>query len=239
MPTSITGVAIQVLTAASGTYTPTAGMHGVLAILQAGGAGGDTAAATDEAAGGGGEGGRAVEFYSAATIGASQAFTVGQTVATDTVGENSTLGAAGALMSATGGGSGAVTGGTTTLGVSAAGGTGGVGSNGTLNIAGEPGWRGVIFSGTDGQGGTGGGVSGGASGGSNIAGGNAGAYGGGGAGGHASGTPNRAGGTGAAGVIVLLEFLEAEDSVPSLLPPRTRTVVRKALTRAQKQHLLN
>ena len=49
----IGSVTVQVLSAASGTYTPTANMLNVLAILIGGGAGGESGIATDEVAGGG------------------------------------------------------------------------------------------------------------------------------------------------------------------------------------------
>jgi hypothetical protein len=210
-------VTFQVLTAASGTYTPTASMAQVLALLVGGGAGGAAATATDEAGGGGGAGGTAIELLSAADIGASKAFAVGAAVATTTNGNPTSIGSGPALVQATGGLTGAVTGGTTTLGVSAAGGAGGVGSLGTLNIQGQQGNRGTIFSTADGLGGPGGESAFGGSGlpdGSNAVGGNAGAYGSGGAGGHASGSPNRDGGTGSAGVIYLLEFISAPSGNP-------------------------
>jgi hypothetical protein len=204
---AITGIAVQVFTASSGTYTPTEFMQSAFAILQGGGAGGITAAATDESGGGGGEGGRSIELLAAATIGASKPFAVGQSAATDTNGNATTLDTAGAIANAPGGSVGAATGASTILGVSAAGGAGGLGTNGDLNVQGQRGFRGTQFSTSDGHGGDGGGQARGAGGLSNTAGGNAGAYGSGGAGGHASGSPNRAGGTGSAGVIFLLEFL--------------------------------
>ena len=207
---TLSNVVVQIKTAGSGTYTPTSGMKKVLAIAVGGGAGGETAAGTDSASGGGGGGGTCIRLMSAAQIGASKAYVVGAGANADTAGNPTTLDAAGALMTANGGSRGTAGSQAGGLGLTATGGAGGTASNGDLNIPGTPGSTGSTYSGTDGMGGTGGSSVfgfGGASGGTNVAGGNGSAYGGGGAGGHASGTPDRAGGTGAAGILYLIEFI--------------------------------
>jgi hypothetical protein len=196
-------LAIQVLAAGTTTYTPTANMAHVLAFAQAGGGAGGEAASTDSAAGGGGEGGRAIGIIDAAVIGASEPCAIG------TAGNATTLGTAGAILNATGGSIGVE--GTTALGSVGAGGAAGNGAGGgetELFVRGEPGWRAIVYDGTNGLGGAGGGVSGGGPGGSNVIGGDAAGFGCGGAGGHASATQNRAGGAGSAGVLFMLEFIE-------------------------------
>ena len=118
-----TTVVIQVFTA-TGTYTPTANMKYCIAEVQApgGGSGGADTAAAGGAAGGGGEYARGV--FSAATIGASQAVTIGA------------VGTAGANTGTAGG-----TGGTTSLGalLTAIGGSGGAGSTGARAAGGAGG----------------------------------------------------------------------------------------------------
>ena len=202
----IGSVTVQVLSAASGTYTPTANMLNVLAILIGGGAGGESGIATDEVAGGGGAGGAVIELYTAATIGASQPFAVGASVAADLNGNATSLGTAAALANAPGGLTGLASFG------HALGGAGGAGTGGNLNIKGQAGENGFVYSTSQGHGGQGGSSlwgGGGASGGSNTVGGAGGPYGSGGAGGHATGTPNMVGGSGSAGVIYMIEFVEA------------------------------
>lgn len=211
-PLTVSNVVVQMFTSGSGTYTPTTGMKKVLAIAVGGGAKGADAVATDEAGGGGGGGGTCIRLLTAAEIGASQPYAVGAagTGTPNDDGTATTLGTAGALLNAGGGLSGSVTGASTVLGVQAAGGAGGPASNGHLNIPGQPGRVGVIFSTTHGSGGDGGSTAfgtGGEGGISNTVGSAGTVYGAGGGGGHASGSPNRAGGAGAAGLLWLLEFI--------------------------------
>lgn len=199
----VSNVVVQILTSASGTYTPTAGMKKVWMIAV--GPGGDGAAITaaDEASGGGGGGGCAIKLFSAADIGASKPYTVGQSS-----GNNTTLDTT--LLIANSGADGSVTGNTTTLGVQAAGGAGGTASGGDLNIAGDPAMRAIIYSTTHGSGGSGGCSAfgfGGAQSGSEAAGNNGTLYGGGGGGAHTATDVNRSGGAGAAGVIYAIEFI--------------------------------
>lgn len=124
----------------SGTYTPTTGMLYCVAECVGGGGGGGGAAATgaNEAAagGGGGAGGYSSAVISAATIGASQAVTIGAAGTSATAGNNS-------------GG----TGGTSSLGalLTANGGTGGGGSNSTLTITYAQAGQGGISSGPGGS----------------------------------------------------------------------------------------
>jgi hypothetical protein len=196
-------VTVQVLSAASGTYTPTARMKKVLLIAVGPGGNGANITGADDAAGGGGGGGCAIKLLDAATVGASKAYTVGQTSGNNTTFNTSTL-------VANSGSNGSATGNTTTLGANAAGGAGGAASGGDLNIPGEAGQRAIIFSTTHGSGGRGGSSAfgnGGAASGTEAVGAAGGAYGGGGAGGHTASDVDRTGGAGAAGVIFAIEFL--------------------------------
>lgn len=208
---AISNVTVQTLTSTAGTYTPTTAMRKVLFVLVGGGGGGASVTAADDAGGGGGGGGTVIKLSTAASVGASQAYVAGPLSNASSSGYSTTI--SGLSLTAGGGGAGAATGLTTTLGASAAGGTGGTASGGDLNIPGKPGMRAIIYSGTSGSGGSGGtgGDSvfgkGGAQSGSDTAG-NAGtAYGGGGGGAHCADDTNRSGGTGAAGVIYAIEFL--------------------------------
>lgn len=203
-PLTVSNVVVQVKTVGSGTYTPTAGMKKVLAIGVGGGGAGAGGVNTDSAGGGGGGGGTVIRLLTAAQIGASKAYVVGA------AGAATTLDTAGALLNAGGGGTGTAGATFSVVGVQTAGGAGGTAANGDLNIPGQPGGRGVIYSATIGRGGTGGrsvfGL-GGPEGGTDAAGVVGSEYGGGGSGGHAAGTPNRDGGAGAAGILYLIEFL--------------------------------
>lgn len=203
----MTNVVVQVKTDSSGTYTPTAGMKKVLVICQAGGGGAPAATGADEAVSGGGGGGTAIKLFSAATIGASQAYAVGQTSTSG--GNASSLGTAGALLSATGGAVGVATGNST--GAFVKGGQGGIGSNGDLNLRGGSGMHGITFSTSLGCGGNGGSsfCGGGGRGGVNTEQGEAGGnYGGGAGGGHTSDGTDLSAVAGAQGVIYFIEFLE-------------------------------
>lgn len=201
----ITSVNVQTFTA-NGIYTPSSGMVSCLVICVGGGGAGAGGIATDEAGGGGGGGGTAIKLIDAATVGASQSITVG---ASSTGAGNSS--SFGAILSATGGAIGSSTGTSTTVGVNAAGGIGGVGSGGDLNIEGGSGGRGIIFSTNNGIGGNGGSSyfgGGGLGSGSNAAGSDGGNYGAGGGGGHARTATDRLGGSGAPGVIYIIEYIQ-------------------------------
>lgn len=201
---TLSNVVVQTKTVGSGTYTPTTGMKKVLGIAVGGGGAGAGGINTDSAGGGGGGGGTVIRLMTAAQIAASKAYVVGASA------NATTLDAAGALMNAGAGGTGTAGNGFTVIGEMAAGGAGGAATNGDLNIPGEPGKRGVIYSGTVGRGGDGGdSVFGhGASwAGTDLAGVTGGNYGGGGSGGHAAAATDRAGGAGAPGILYLIEFL--------------------------------
>lgn len=135
---------------ATGTYTPTSGMKFCLVILTGGGGGGggaDNNAATAffcGVGGGGGGGGTSIGLFTAATIGASQAVTVGAagTAGSATngtaggTGGNSTFGA---LLTANGGVGGVGSGLSTSLGQVVDGGAGGTAATGTFNTTGGDG----------------------------------------------------------------------------------------------------
>jgi hypothetical protein len=215
-------VTMQVFTS-SGTYTPSTGMHKCIVFSTGGGGGGGGADSDDgsndtTAGGGGGAGGTCIEIFNATDIGASQTVTIGA------------AGTAGAAAAGTGG-----TGGTTTFGSlhSAAGGAGGVGAdntstsnlggggaggvatNGLINISGGGGGTGAtsvgaVLGGLGGASFWGGGAQGGATAAANgaVAGIAASAYGSGGGGAaNRSETDGAAGGAGAAGICVVLEFI--------------------------------
>lgn len=147
------GVAQQVLTV-SGTYTPTATL--AYADIECFGAGGGGAgcpagSSTTIAVGGaGGAGGYSRRLVSAATVGASQSYTIGAGGAAGAATSSGTGGTGGttsmgALISSTGGVGGA----TSADGAALvnAGGAGGVGSTGDFNTNGDPGGSGHgIFS---------------------------------------------------------------------------------------------
>jgi hypothetical protein len=199
----VSNVVVQTLTSASGTYTPTAGMKKVLMIAVGPGGNGANITAADESSGGGGGGGTAIKLFTAADIGASKPYTVGQTSGNNTTLNTSTL-------VANSGANGAATGNSAVVGVQAAGGAGGTASGGDLNIPGEPGMRAIQYSTTHGCGGAGGSSvfgHGGAQSGSDAAGNAGNLYGGGGGGAHTSADVDRNGGAGVAGVIYAIEFL--------------------------------
>ena len=207
----------------TGTYTPTSGMVycDVEVVGAGGGSGGcETTSVGDWAASaGGGGGGYARKIFSAATIGASQTATVGAAGAAGTAGSHpgGTGGTSslGILISATGGVGGEQ--GYSTSGLfTSGGGAGGTGSSGDFNTTGSPGsasiYSGTLTIGFSGAGGSsffGGGAPG-------ISGSTAGAgaaiagtsYGGGGGGGliEAS-TSNITGAAGAAGIVIVTEYI--------------------------------
>lgn len=135
--------------AATGTYTPTSGMlyADIEAIGAGGGSGGctTTSAGTVSGAGGGGGGGYARGVFSAATIGASQAVTIGAGGTAGAAGNNAggTGGttSVGALISATGGAGGS--GSATAASFVNLGGTGGSGTGGDFQTTGTPGSPGI------------------------------------------------------------------------------------------------
>lgn len=213
-------VGVQSFTA-SGTYTPTARMkHCIVFSTGAGGGGGgaDSAANGAESGGGGGAGGTCIEAFTAAQIGASQTVTIGAggTAGADTGGNGGSGGDTtfGALHTAGGGGGGI---GVTTAGTGIGnGGAAGTATGGLINIPGGGGNSGqsdntnnVAF------GGQGGSSFWGGSGvppvriGSGVnAGVNGSAYGSGATGAIAvDDTTGAAGGVGAAGVCVVIEFI--------------------------------
>lgn len=212
--TAVKTVKAQVFTG-SGTYTPSTGMlYCIAEVIGGGGGGGGAAGASSQsaAAGGGGGGGYARKTFAAATIGASQAVTIGAAANGGSAGANNgTNGNAsslGSLLSASGGAAG---GGATSSAAYAgtSGGAGGVGSSGDINIVGAAGGNGISFgaaaAGIGGSGGgsnLGGGVPGGTVTGAGSTGSN---YGVGGSGG-AAGASSVAGGNGAAGIVVVTEF---------------------------------
>lgn len=164
-------VNIQSFTATgAGTYTPTPGMKSCIVLCTGGGGGGggaDTAGASaDVAAGaGGGAGGTAIGFYSAATIGASQPLVVGAggpgglaaNGTNGTAGTNSTFGST--LLTGTGGALGTGSGAVAVDADDNPGGLGGVPTGGTVNIPGGSGDYGYAASSatcTFGHGGAGG-----------------------------------------------------------------------------------
>jgi len=215
----ITQVAVQVFTA-SGTYTPTSGMKYCDVYVTASGGGGGGAAAGASgvaAAGGGGAGGTSIKWgVTAAAVGASQTVTVGAGGAGGVAGGNN--GSPGAVSSfgaiiTTLAGLGGLAGSNQTVACYPilGGAGGGQGSGGSINIGGGAGGfsvlNGVNVLLCSGNGGAsywgGGGLSV-----NTSAAGNAGvAYGSGGGGAGATVTTNRAGGAGAPGIVVVLEYI--------------------------------
>jgi hypothetical protein len=225
---AITNVVVQVFTTpGAGTYTPTAGMVECMVEALGGGGGGGGAAAPGSFSyysGGGGAGGYSRKIIDAATIGVSQALSVGAAGAAGAAasGTGGTGGATtfGAILTANGGvGSVTATGGNP--GVGGIGGIGGTASGGDINIAGQCGGFAISSGGggstTYAMGGSGansmygsGGINAySASGGLSVVG-NAGiGYGSGGSGGvGATGSINAAGGAGAAGIIIITEYIQ-------------------------------
>jgi hypothetical protein len=147
---SLFSVNIQTFTS-SGTYTPTSGMiYCDIQILGGGGGGGGaptTGVGQYSSAGGGGSGEYARGVFSAATIGASQAVTIGAAGAANSgaAGGNGGNSSVGALISANGGTGGASiaasVSATVTQGV--VGGTGG--SGGSFRTPGQPGGGAAIY----------------------------------------------------------------------------------------------
>ncbi len=114
----------------NGTYTPCTGIiYADMEVWGGGGAGGNAAAVAGASGGGGGSGGYAKGRASAATIGGSQAVTIGAAGGTSSIGS---------IVSATGGSAGANAAGATAV----AGGAAGAGSAGDIQKTGMPGGAG-------------------------------------------------------------------------------------------------
>jgi hypothetical protein len=213
-------IAVQVFTTpGAGTYTPTTGMkYCTIEVVGGGGGSGGcatTGAAASSAAAGGGAGGYSRKTVAAATIGASIALVVGAggvagAIGANTGGTGGTTSVGSTILSASGGVGGGGGFATTSL-LFNLGGVGGVGSSGDINTNGMAGF-GSIASGTptvalSGAGGSsffGGGAD------ANLGGAaTAGLFYGGGASGGAlgAGTTQITGAAGAAGVIVITEYI--------------------------------
>lgn len=202
------------------TYTPSSGLLYADVYVTAGGGGGGGAQAgaapQAAAAGGGGSGSTSIVYgMTAATIGASQSVTIGDGGAGGTAGANdgSTGGASsfGALITTNGGAGGKAGTSISSAAIPRLGGAGGAaGSGGSVNITGGGGMYGlangvstVLCSGGGGNSFWGAGVVGV----STSAAGTAGTvYGSGGAGAGATATTDRAGGKGAVGLILVVEY---------------------------------
>ena len=126
----LSNVVVQVLTSASGTYTPTTGMKKVLLILVGPGGNGAGVTAADDAGGGGAGGATAIALVTASFVGASKPYNVGQSVGNSTRFNTSTV-VAGS------GGNGNATGNTVVLGAGAAGGAGGLATGVILTSLGK------------------------------------------------------------------------------------------------------
>lgn len=190
-------IVLQQIFTSSGTYTPTAGMDYCI-IEVVGGGGGGGGAVPSGVAGGGGAGGYGRARFTAATIGGSQAVTIGSAGAGGTsFGTDGTAGGTssfGALISATGGGGGyGFLGGSTS-----GGGIGGASSGADINISGGGG--GYSMGGTSFFGGGARYVV-------NANGASGAAYGSGGSGGSSIGGSSYSGGAGKAGVVIITEFV--------------------------------
>lgn len=212
-------IVVQTFTS-TGTYTPTVGMmQCTIELVGGGGGGGGTTtcgAGSGSAGGGGGAGGYARLITTAAIIGTSQTVTIGSAgtagaVGAGTGGTGGTT-SVGAIISATGG-VGGTGGGTSTVVSFTPGGAGGTGSSGDFNLSGSTGYMGITATaGTQVIGGSGGNsfFSGTACG-QNTgtgAGGNGLNYGGGGIGGRTvTSGAQQTGGVGAAGLVVITEYV--------------------------------
>lgn len=218
----INSVAVQTFTS-SGTYTPTSGMvYCIIEVIGGGGGGGGTSttgASTISVAGGGGGGGYARAYSDAATIGASQTVTIGAGGAAGAVGGGNGGGggttSVGSIAVATGGGGGG--GSPAQAWIIRTGGSGGIGTTGDVISKGDMGIPGCGLNNTgvtfNTMGGGGGGTAfGGGPGGGNgslATAGTAGSnYGSGGSGATLGVSQTQlAGGAGAAGVVIITEFI--------------------------------
>jgi hypothetical protein len=153
--------AVQVITA-SGTYSKPAGLQFVRVYVVGGGGGGAGAAATSSQAsigGGGGAGGEAIKKIAAASLAASETVTIGAAGAAGASGANAGGNGGttsfGSHCSATGGTGGTAMGANTSFQWNSQV-AGGVGSDGDINIRGQPGWGGFRSAGNLGLQGAGG-----------------------------------------------------------------------------------
>lgn len=215
--TAFTSIVQQVFSA-NGTYTPTSGMMYCIIEAVGGGGGGGGADATGvgqfSVGGGGGGGGYSRGVFDAATIGASQAVTIGAGGTGVSAGTGNTGGTTtvGALVSATGGAGGAITVGPAATGVYGRGGLSGTGTIGGTNIRASRGLIGfqigsLVFAGNGGTSIWGQGGEGTATGVGGV--GNAGNGRGGGGGGSGNGPSQaaKAGGDGTDGFVVITEYI--------------------------------
>ncbi len=209
-----TAPVIRVYTAGA-TWTKPANLKAarVRVVGAGGGAGGCTGAGTGRSAsGGGGGGGYSEDFIPVASLGATEAVTVGAagTGGTDGTTDGGTGGTSsfGAHGSATGGAGGKAGGTSSTANAAVLGGAGGVGSGGLVNATGQAGSGGLVIgappsiSGNGGASVLGGGALGRTAVAAGLAGGNYGA----GGGGALASTANQTGGAGAVGAVIVEEF---------------------------------
>lgn len=225
--TPVNKVNMQVFTSTgASTYTPTSGTQYADIIVQgAGGAGAATTGGSGiSSGGGGGAGGFARRVFTIAQIGASATVTIGTGGVSGSDGGNTSIALTGSgtiTMTGSGGGHAAPVANTNSTGsqVVGSGGTGGSATNGTINITGASGnyGFGIIVTGSNfiivGSAGAASLFGGGApsiagTSGSGGAGAIASNYGAGGGGSIAT-TTNQAGGTGANGVCIIIEYVSA------------------------------
>ena len=213
LPSNSGLVVVRQVFTSSATWTKNANLlYADVEVVGGGGGGGGTAAANSTSSGGGGAGGYSRKVIAAATLGATETVTVGTGGAGGSAGGGAggtggtgNTSSFGTHCSATGGAGG--------VGASAAGnvlgGLGGAGSSGDVNITGNAGGSSIsaTMSGFGGQGYFGGGAR---PVGTNIDG-NVGAAntGAGGSGSIGSTTNGRAGGAGAAGIVIVTEYRSA------------------------------
>jgi hypothetical protein len=217
-PATFNTINIQTFTA-NGTYTPTSGMkYCIIEALGGGGGGGgsaDTVAGVHAAGGGGGAGSYARKFASAATIGVSQAVTIGAAGAAGSAGNNAGGNGGDTSVGAICIGKGGIGGAGNPNNVAAAGGAGGIAGTGDftpVGNAGSAGFEGTIAATVAIAGMGASSVFGGSKGAvmaiTNTTGANAANYGAGGNGAivwNAGGAA--AGGTGSAGVVIVTEYI--------------------------------
>lgn len=216
-----TDIAVQVFTSGTGTYTPTSGtvVCDVYVTGSGGGGGGVAfAGAGANAAGGGGAGGTSILYGVPVATVTGQTYTVGAGGAGGAAGANpgssGNTSSLGAVVTANGGAGGAGATATATTGIFYAGGAGGAaGAGGSVNMTGGNGGTGCSngtsllytsgFGGSSFWGGGGSRIT------NTSANGVAGvSYGSGGSGACANQTTSRAGGDGAPGVVVIVEYIQ-------------------------------
>ena len=213
--TSVTLGDVNVYTA-DDTWSKPAGLHHVIVEVVGGGGGGGTAptttsgAAYQSAGSGGGGGGYSKKKILAAALGATETVTVGEGGAAGNAGETSSFGA---HATASGGAAGGALASSNLVGAGA-GGAGGVGASGDINANGDAGGHcmrvvGNPFGGSGGGTVLGGMVKSNVVTSAGVAGTNGLAYGGGGSGGANMGSQasTRAGGAGAAGVVIVYNYI--------------------------------